>query len=85
MIEAVKALPDCRAILSAGWSAKGGGPSADTIECPDEIFEVEEVEHSYVFPLVDVALHHGGAGTTAASLRHGVPTLYVHLSLCFVD
>lgn len=31
--------------------------------------------YSWLFPQVDAVLHHGGAGTTSASLRAGIPTL----------
>jgi UDP:flavonoid glycosyltransferase YjiC (YdhE family) len=33
------------------------------------------VNHADVFPLCRAVVHHGGAGTTAASIRAGVPTL----------
>jgi UDP:flavonoid glycosyltransferase YjiC (YdhE family) len=33
------------------------------------------VNHAVVFPLCRAVVHHGGAGTTAAGLRAGVPTL----------
>jgi UDP:flavonoid glycosyltransferase YjiC (YdhE family) len=32
--------------------------------------------HSWLFPQIDAALHHGGAGTTGASLRGTV--FYLH-------
>jgi EryCIII-like glycosyltransferase len=39
--------------------------------------DLEEVPHDWLFERVGVAVHHGGAGTTAASLRAGVPTVVV--------
>jgi UDP:flavonoid glycosyltransferase YjiC (YdhE family) len=36
---------------------------------------VRSVNHTKVFPLCRAIAHHGGAGTTAASIRAGVPTL----------
>lgn len=36
---------------------------------------VGEVNHAAVFPACRAVVHHGGAGTTAAGLRAGVPTL----------
>lgn len=45
-----------------------------TIEDPD-IVTVEDVPHSWLFPRVAAVVHHGGAGTTAAGLRAGVPTV----------
>jgi UDP:flavonoid glycosyltransferase YjiC (YdhE family) len=36
---------------------------------------IEAVNHSAVFPACRAVVHHGGAGTTAAGLRAGVPAL----------
>jgi vancomycin aglycone glucosyltransferase len=36
---------------------------------------VREVNHAAVFPACCAAVHHGGAGTTAAGLRAGTPML----------
>jgi vancomycin aglycone glucosyltransferase len=33
------------------------------------------VNHAAVFPACRAVVHHGGAGTTAAALRAGIPTL----------
>jgi hypothetical protein len=38
---------------------------------------VEDVPHEWVFERVKAAVHHGGAGNTAASLRAGIPTVVV--------
>lgn len=60
-----------RGLLLTGW---GGLANSDL---PDEVFKVEEAPHDWLFPRVSAAVHHGGAGTTAASLRAGVPTVVV--------
>ncbi len=60
-----------RGILLAGWSGIGN------IDLPDEVFKADEVPHEWLFKRVRAAIHHGGAGTTAASLRAGVPTITV--------
>jgi sterol 3beta-glucosyltransferase len=60
-----------RAILQSGW----GGLSTDDL--PDSVFVVDAVPHSWLFPQVAAVVHHGGAGTTAAGLRAGVPTVIV--------
>ncbi len=60
-----------RGVLLTGW---GGLSNADL---PDEVFEVEEVPHDWLFGQAAAAVHHGGAGTTAASLRAGIPTVVV--------
>ncbi|MEY8016651.1 glycosyltransferase [Mycobacterium servetii] len=36
---------------------------------------VESMNYATIFPTCRAAVHHGGAGTTAASLRAGLPTL----------
>ena len=36
---------------------------------------VRAVNHAAIFPTCRAVVHHGGAGTTAAGLRAGVPTL----------
>ncbi|MFJ9366765.1 glycosyltransferase [Nocardia sp. NPDC101769] len=36
---------------------------------------VDQVDHRAVLPLCAAAVHHGGAGTTAAALRAGVPSV----------
>jgi sterol 3beta-glucosyltransferase len=45
------------------------------VEFPPECFLLDKVPHDWLFPRIDAALHHGGAGTTGASLRAGIPTL----------
>jgi sterol 3beta-glucosyltransferase len=60
-----------RGIVDTGW---GGMGQADL---PDTVFRVEDVPHDWLFERVRAAIHHGGAGTTSASLRAGVPTLVV--------
>ena len=44
---------------------------------PDSVFPVESVPHEWLFPRVAAAVHHGGAGTTAAALRAGIPSVVV--------
>jgi UDP:flavonoid glycosyltransferase YjiC (YdhE family) len=45
-------------------------------ETSDEhVFAVRDVPHSWLFPRMAAVVHHGGAGTTAAGLRAGVPTV----------
>jgi len=38
---------------------------------------VREADHSAVFPLCSLVIHHGGAGTTHTALAAGVPTIIV--------
>lgn len=47
---------------------------------PDNIISVESIPHSWLFNRVSAVCHHGGAGTTAAGLRAGVPSIVVPFS-----
>ena len=49
----------------------------DGMEKPDGVFMVDNVPHDWLFPKVDAVIHHGGAGTTAAGLKFGKPTMIV--------
>jgi sterol 3beta-glucosyltransferase len=60
-----------RGLLATG----GGALAADTI--PAHVHMISTAPHDRVLPLVSAAIHHGGAGTTAASLRAGLPTTIV--------
>jgi len=60
-----------RAILASGW----GG--LQKTELPDSVFMVDSIPHSWLFPRVAAVVHHGGAGTTAAGLRAGVPSIVI--------
>ena len=68
---------DVRAIVSKGWSSRMSNLSEKEpeVEFPPECFLLDKVPHDWLFPRIDAALHHGGAGTTGASLRAGIPTL----------
>ncbi len=60
-----------RAILHGGWSDLGA------THLPEEVFRVSDVPHRWLFPQMAAVIHHGGAGTTAAALRAGVPSVIV--------
>jgi sterol 3beta-glucosyltransferase len=57
-----------RGILAAGWS------ELDTVR-DDTLFVVNDVDHQSLLPRCAAAAHHGGVGTTHASLAAGTPTL----------
>ena len=42
---------------------------------PPEIHVIKSAPHDWLFAQVDAAAHHGGSGTTGASLRAGIPTI----------
>ena len=58
-----------RALICMGANDFGGVPNAENVKV------VREVSHAAVFPACCAVVHHGGAGTTAAGLRAGTPTL----------
>lgn len=58
-----------RAILATGW---GGLVAADL---PPQICAIDAAPHEWLLPRCTAVIHHGGAGTTAAGLRAGKPTL----------
>lgn len=60
-----------RAILLSGWEG------LSKANLPDNVFVVDSIFHSWLFPRVAAVVHHGGAGTTAAGLRAGVPTVVI--------
>jgi vancomycin aglycone glucosyltransferase len=58
-----------RALICMGPNDFAGIPN------PDHVKVVHEVNHAAVFPACGAVVHHGGAGTTAAGLRAGMPAL----------
>ncbi|MFE0137104.1 glycosyltransferase [Streptomyces sp. NPDC059037] len=62
-----------RGIIQAGWS----GLHAEN----DDLITVQEVPHAWLFPRTAAVIHHAGAGTTAAGLRAGVPSVPVPVQL----
>ncbi len=64
-----------RAILLSGWAGIGKR------ELPSNILSLDTAPHAWLFPRMRAVVHHGGAGTTAASLCAGIPTIIVpHLA-----
>lgn len=60
-----------RALVSKGW----GGLGATNV--PEGIFMLGDVPHDWLFERVSCVVHHGGAGTTAAGIAAGKPTVVV--------
>ncbi|WP_307544207.1 glycosyltransferase [Streptomyces sp. V3I8] len=69
--EVVRALraAGVRGVVQRGW--------AGLSVTGDDMFTVDEVPHSALFPRMAAVVHHAGAGTTAAALRAGVPAVPV--------
>jgi len=58
-----------RAVLSSGW----GGLEKEDL--PATVFMIGSIPHTWLFPRMAAVVHHGGAGTTAAGLAAGVPSI----------
>lgn len=58
-----------RGVLLTGW----GGITRQS--APPNLFFLNDVPHAWLFPRMAVVVHHGGAGTTAAAFRAGVPSI----------
>jgi UDP:flavonoid glycosyltransferase YjiC (YdhE family) len=64
-----------RALICSGPNDFTGIPHFDHVKV------VHAVNHSAIFPACRAVVQHGGAGTTAAALRAGIPTLILWLWL----
>ncbi len=62
---------DARGIVSDGWAHLGGEAP------PSNVFLIGDAPHDWLFARCRAVCHHGGAGTTAAGLRAGLPTVVV--------
>jgi sterol 3beta-glucosyltransferase len=86
VIEAV-VKSDVYAILSKGWSDRLHVKTAEVGEIeeplPKQIYSISSIPHDWLFQRIDAACHHGGAGTTGASLRgtHSLSFLFLFLTL----
>lgn len=60
-----------RGIVSEGWAHLGGGTP------PPHVYVIGDCPHDWLFARCRAVCHHGGAGTTAAGLRAGRPTVVV--------
>ena len=63
-----------RAVLLAGWG--GLQTLAD-----ENVYCADMLPHDWLFPRVDAAVHHGGAGTTGAALQSGTPAIVVPFTM----
>lgn len=53
------------------------GLKASKLGIPDGIFMLGNTPHDWLFQRVSCVVHHGGAGTTAAGIKAGRPTVVV--------
>ncbi len=59
-----------RGIILSGWGGVKNQSSKDLIY-------LESVPHDWLLPCCKMIVHHGGAGTTSAGLRAGIPNIVV--------
>jgi sterol 3beta-glucosyltransferase len=64
-------LAHMRGILASGW----GGISKEVL--PQTVINIDYAPHDWLFPRMAAAVHHGGAGTTGAALRAGIPCIII--------
>ncbi|KAF9932846.1 Sterol 3-beta-glucosyltransferase [Linnemannia zychae] len=74
-----------RAIISKGWSDRvtsqddpasaAKKAASEEIAIPSSVYMLKSVPHDWLFPQLSGCVHHGGAGTVAAGLRAGIPTV----------
>ncbi|MFJ6619041.1 glycosyltransferase [Kitasatospora sp. NPDC091335] len=63
-----------RLLLQSGWSGLAAEDS-------DSVLTIGDTPHDWLFPRTAAVVHHAGAGTTAAVLRSGTPTVPVPAQL----
>ncbi|RJT75989.1 glycosyltransferase [Arthrobacter cheniae] len=61
-----------RGVVATGWGGIAPGEART-----DDVLVLEGAPHEWLFPRVAAVVHHGGAGSTAAGIRAGRPTLVV--------
>ncbi len=61
-----------RAVLATGFGGLQG-----YLDLPEEFFVLDAIPHAWLFPRCAMAIHHGGAGTTAEGFRAGIPMVVV--------
>ncbi len=59
-----------RGIVLSGWGGKNYGSSK-------YLLYLDSAPHDWLFPRCRMAIYHGGAGTTSAGLRAGIPNIVI--------
>jgi sterol 3beta-glucosyltransferase len=71
LVDAVERL-GCRAVIQTGWSGLGSAMSMPRVHWAEGF-----IPHNWLFPRASCVVHHGAAGTTAAAVKAGVPSVIV--------
>jgi sterol 3beta-glucosyltransferase len=72
VVAAARRAAGVRMVIQSGWANLGAAQQHD-----DDVIVIGEAPHDWLFPQMAAVVHHAGAGTTAAGLRAGVPTVSV--------
>lgn len=59
-----------RGVILSGWGSVKQSSSKD-------LFYLDAISHDWLLPRCKMIIHHGGAGTTSAGLRAGIPNIVV--------
>jgi UDP:flavonoid glycosyltransferase YjiC (YdhE family) len=62
-----------RGVLLTGMDEPTAGLPGD----PGDLLQIEGAPHDWLYPRSSAVVHHGGAGTTGAGLRAGVPNVII--------
>ncbi|MDJ0588568.1 MAG: glycosyltransferase [Pleurocapsa sp. MO_226.B13] len=65
-------LSNQRAVIAMGWNSLDLNQTL-----PKNVFLIDKAPHTWLFPKMAAVIHHGGAGTTAAGLSAGKPTIII--------
>lgn len=65
---------EVRCVFLLGWGSDTG---SKLFEQNSDIYLDNQIPHRWLFPRMNAVVHHCGAGTTAASIRAGVPVVPV--------
>ncbi|KAK3264316.1 hypothetical protein CYMTET_26938 [Cymbomonas tetramitiformis] len=60
---------NARVLIQSNWTDLGGA------SLPEHVYSLGPAPHDWLFPRMAAVVHHGGAGTVAAGLRYGKPTM----------
>ena len=72
IVAAARRAAGARMVIQAGWANLGAAQRGDA-----DVIVIGEAPHDWLFPQMAAVVHHAGAGTTAAGLRAGIPTVSV--------
>lgn len=80
MIAAAARRHGMRCVFAVGGRSGAQGVSSDSgvssgADESSDSYDVAAVNHSWLLPRCSAVVHHGGAGTTAAGLRAGIPAI----------